>query len=238
MERVSGLSVIIPTLNEERHVGSLLSDVAAQTRGPDEVLVVDAGSTDGTATVVRRFPFARWLSGEPPVACGRNLGGREAKGEVLVYLDADVRLPEGFFEGFLEEFERRSLDVACPLYLPHRSTRAVEAFHKVFNLVTRIFQSTLPSGAGHCIALRKEVFRGSHGFDPDLKFDDIELIRRLSRGRRFGIVAQRVFVSDRRYREHGVPRMVLRYALMALFFALGKYAWANRIDYEFGGHEH
>lgn len=235
---MSGLSVIIPTLNEERYVSSLLSDVAAQTREPDEVLIVDAGSTDGTTTVVGRFPFARLLSGEPPVARGRNLGGREAKGEILVFLDADVRLPKGFFEGLLEDFEQRSLDVACPLYVPYRSTRAIEAFYRFFNLVTRAFQSTLPSGAGHCIALRSDVFRGSRGFDPDLKFDDIELIRRLSRGRRFGIVEQRVFVSDRRYREYGVPRMVLRYALMSLFFALGKYAWANRIDYEFGGHEH
>ena len=233
-----GLSVIVPTLNEERHVGSLLADVAAQTREPDEVLVVDADSTDETAAVVRRFPFARLLSGEPPVARGRTLGGRAAKGDILVFLDADVRLPKGFFEGLLEDFDRRSLDVACPLYVPYRSTRAVEAFYAVFNLVTRAFQSTLPSGAGHCIALRRDVFRGSRGFDPNLKFDDIELIRRLSRGRRFGIVKQRVFVSDRRYREHGVPRMILRYALMALFFALGRYAWANRMEYEFGGHEH
>ncbi len=46
------LSVIIPTLNEERHVGAMLSDIAAQTRRPDEVLVVDASSTDDTASVV------------------------------------------------------------------------------------------------------------------------------------------------------------------------------------------
>ncbi len=232
------LSVIIPTLNEERHVGSLLSDVAAQTREPDEVLVVDAGSADETVAVVRRFPFARLLPGEPPVARGRNAGGREASGDVLVFLDADVRLPEGFFEGFLEEFEARRLDVACPLYFPYRSTRAVEVFHAVFNLITRASQGTLPSGAGHCIAVRGEVFRGSRGFDPGLKFDDIELIRRLSKGRRFGILGQQVFVSDRRYREHGTARMVLTYALMGLFFALGKFGWANRIDYEFGGHKH
>jgi hypothetical protein len=73
---------------------------------------------------------------------------------------------------------------------------------------------------------------------PTLKFDDIELIRRLSRGHRFGIVEERVFVSDRRYRENGAPRMILRYSLMALIFALGKFGWANRIDYEFGGHKH
>ncbi len=48
---------------------------------------------------------------------------------------------------------------------------------------------------------------------------------------------QRVFVSDRRYREQGTLRMILRYSLMALLFALGKFGWANRIDYEFGGHE-
>jgi glycosyltransferase involved in cell wall biosynthesis len=235
---VSSFSVIIPVLNEEGHVGSLLSDVAAQSRQPDETLVVDAGSSDETIPVVRRFPFARLLSGEPPVARGRNLGGREAKGDVLIFLDADVRLPPTFFEGFLDEFARRRLDVGCPVYLPHRSTRAVEAFHAVFNLVTRATQKSLPSGAGHCIAVGREVFQEGRGFDPALKFDDIELIRRLSKGRRFGIVDQRVFVSDRRYREHGTLRMVLTYSLMGLFFALGKFGWANRIDYEFGKHEH
>jgi len=235
---MSTFSVIIPALNEERHIGALLSDVASQTRKPDEVLVVDAGSGDGTVPVVRRFPFARLLEGEPPVARGRNLGGRSARGDVLFFLDADARLPGRFFEGFLAEFERRCLDVGCPHYVSHGSTRAIEVFHALFNLLTRASQKVLPSGAGHCLAVKREVFQESRGFDPGLKFDDIELIRRLSRGRRFGIVGQRVFVSDRRYREHGAPRMMLRYALMALFFALGKFAWANRIDYEFGDHEH
>jgi glycosyltransferase involved in cell wall biosynthesis len=235
---MSTLSVIIPTLNEERHVGDLLSDVASQTRTPDEVIVVDAGSVDGTAAVARQFAFVKLLEGEPPVACGRNLGGRSAGGDVLVFLDADTRLPARFLESFLTQFERRRLDVACPQYVPYRSTPAIEGFHALFNLLTRAFQRTLPSGAGHCVAVRREVFRESRGFDPDLKFDDIELIRRLARGRRFGIVEERVFVSDRRYREQGVPRMILRYALMALIFALGKFAWANRIEYEFGDHEH
>jgi glycosyltransferase involved in cell wall biosynthesis len=232
------LSVIIPTLNEERYVRSLLSDVASQSRAPDEVFVVDAGSEDDTVAVVRRFPFARLLEGEPPVARGRNLGGESATGKILVFLDADVRLPERFFEDFVAEFQERRLDIACPLYIPYRSRRAIVVFHALFNLLTRAVQGTLPSGAGHCIAVRGEVFRGSRGFDPSLKFDDIELIRRLSKGRRFGIVEQRVFVSDRRYKEQGTPRMVLRYALMGLIFAIGRFAWANRIDYAFGDHKH
>jgi cellulose synthase/poly-beta-1,6-N-acetylglucosamine synthase-like glycosyltransferase len=163
---VTTLSIIIPTLNEERHVGALLSDLTAQTRVPDEVLVVDAGSEDGTREVVGQFAFAKLLEGKPPVACGRNLGGRSAKGDVLIFLDADARLPATFLEDFLTEFERRRLDVACPLYFPYRSTRAIEAFHIVFNLITRASQGVLPSGGGTCIAVRGGVFRGEHGLRP------------------------------------------------------------------------
>ncbi len=235
---MSRLSVIIPTLNEERHVGSLLSDIAAQTREPEEVLVVDAGSTDDTVAVARRSGFVRLLEGTPPVACGRNLGGRSATGDVLIFLDADVRLKESFFERFLLEIERRRLDVACPRYVPYRSTPMIEGFHALLNALFEVSQGVLPSGAGHCIAVRRQVFQGSGGFDPSLKFDDIELIRRLSRGRRFGMVDERVFVSDRRYRENGALRMMLKFSLLGLLFALGKFRWANRIDYEFGGHEH
>ena len=230
------MSVVIPALNEERHIGSLLSDVIGQTRKADEVIVVDAGSKDATASVVKRFPGVVLLSGTPPVAAGRNLGGRSASGDVLIFLDADVTLPKNFFESFLEEFEDRRLDIACPLYVPHDSTPAIRGVFAFFNLLFRAVERLMPSGAGHCIAVRGEVFRESGGFDPDLKFDDIELIRRVAKGRRFGIIPERVYVSDRRYREHGVLRMVSRYLLMSLFFALGKYRWANYLDYEFGSH--
>lgn len=231
-------SVVIPTLNEERHVGLLLSDIERQSRRPDEVIVADAGSRDGTVAAVGRHRDVTLVRATPPVACGRNAGGFRAVGDVLIFLDADVRLPETFLEDFLAEFERRSLDIACPLYRPHDSTPMVEGFHTVFNLVTRAFQGVLPSGGGNCIAVKGEVFRQSRGFDPSLKFDDIELIRRLSRGRRFGIVERPVFVSDRRYRQMGAARVMLTYSLMALFFALGKFEWANHVEYEFGAHEH
>jgi hypothetical protein len=104
-------------------------------------------------------------------------------------------------------------------------------------MLLRAFETTLPSGAGHCIALRSKLFRESHGFDPSLKFDDIELVRRLSKGRRFGYVGASVFVSDRRYREQGIPRTFLSHLLMAPAFALGKFEWTNRVAYEFGEHD-
>ena len=77
---MSKLSVIIPTLNEERHVGALLSDIAAQTRKPDEVLVVDASSADGTVAVVRRLPFAKLLESTPPWPVGETWAARARPG--------------------------------------------------------------------------------------------------------------------------------------------------------------
>jgi hypothetical protein len=88
------------------------------------------------------------------------------------------------------------------------------------------------------LSLRSHLFQESRGFDPSLKFDDIELVRRLSKGRRFGYVGPSVFVSDRRYREEGILRTFLLHLLMAPAFALGKFEWANHVAYEFGDHDH
>jgi glycosyltransferase involved in cell wall biosynthesis len=231
------VSVVIPALNEERHLAHLLSDIQRQSLRPEEVIVVDAGSSDASVRIAEQSPVAVVIHGEPPIACGRNVGGYSAKGELIFFLDADTRLPETYFEDFVGEVELRGLDIACPRYLPYESTPTIRAIHAFWNVLLRVFQRTLPSGAGHCIALRSKLFWESHGFDPSLKFDDIELVRRLSKGRRFGYVGASVFVSDRRYREEGILRTFLSHLLMAPAFALGKFEWANHIAYEFGDHD-
>ena len=231
------LSVVIPALNEERHLGQLLADLQHQSRRPDEIIVVDAGSTDATVDIAKRSQ-AVVLHGEPPIARGRNLGGYSAKGDLIFFLDADTRLPDTFLEDFASEVERRCLDIACPRYLPYDSTPTVGVIHTFWNMVLKGFERTLPSRAGHCIALRSKLFSESCGFDASLKFDDIELVRRLSKGKRFGLVGTSLFVSDRRYREEGILRTFLSHLLMALAFALGKFEWANHVTYDFGDHNH
>jgi len=229
------LSVVIPALNEERHLGQLLSDIRQQSLRPEEVIVVEAGSRDATVRIAK-LSCTTVLHGEPPVARGRNLGGYSAKGDLIFFLDADIRLPQNFFEEFVVEVERRGLDIACPRYRPYGPSSAIRAIHAFWNALLKGFERTLPSGAGHCIVLRSELFRESSGFDPSLKFDDIELVRRLSKGARFGLVGANVLVSDRRYREQGILRTFLLHLLMAPAFALGKFEWANLVAYEFGDH--
>jgi glycosyltransferase involved in cell wall biosynthesis len=230
-------SIVIPTLNEKNYVGFLLSDIARQSRKADEVIVVDGDSQDATVSVAKRFPRVDLLIGAPPVANQRNLGGRKASGDIVVFLDADVRLSETFLEDFLGRIERRNLEIACPLYMPYRSTLSIKGIHAYINVVFVILQKVLPSGAGHCLAVKREIFEQSPGFDPHLKVgEDVALVRKLSKGHRFGIVAKQLLVSDRRYKEEGVPRMLTKILLLSVIFTFGKFGWANRIEHEFGSH--
>jgi glycosyltransferase involved in cell wall biosynthesis len=231
------LSVVIPALNEERHLGGLLSDIRRQSRNPEEVIVVDAGSHDATVRIAKLSSCTAVLHGELPVARGRSLGGYAATGDLIFFLDADTRLlPQNFFEEFVCEVESRRLDIACLRYLPYGPSPTISAIHAFWNRLLKGFERTLPSGAGHCIALRSKLFRESSGFDPSLKFDDIELVRRLAKGRRFGLVDTNILVSDRRYREQGILHTFLLHLLMAAAFALGKFEWANHVAYESGDH--
>ena len=91
------VTVVIPTWNREDLLPRALTSVARQTRPPEEVLVVDDGSTDGTEGMIRRqFPGVRYLRQENRgVAAARNRGIEVARGDWLAFLDSDDEwLPE------------------------------------------------------------------------------------------------------------------------------------------------
>lgn len=84
------ISVIIPVYNGERYLAEAIESVLAQHRLPDEILVVDDGSTDGSAAVVQSFPTVRYLwQAQAGASVARNHGVAAATGEWLAFLDAD-----------------------------------------------------------------------------------------------------------------------------------------------------
>ncbi len=96
MERIPGaISVVMPAYNCERHIGEALASALAQTLPPLEILVLDDGSSDGTAAVVdsfcRRDSRVRLYTGEKNqgVAAVRNRGVALARGEWIAFLDSD-----------------------------------------------------------------------------------------------------------------------------------------------------
>jgi glycosyltransferase involved in cell wall biosynthesis len=88
------LSIVIPTFNEEKYLPGLLKTLQEQTFKDYEIIVADNDSSDATRTIAV-MAGARVVGGGLP-ARGRNLGAEVARGEWLLFLDADVILPSDF----------------------------------------------------------------------------------------------------------------------------------------------
>ncbi len=85
------VSVIIPVYNGERYVGQAIASALKQTLKEREVIVVDDGSTDGSAREIRRFgtQIVYLSQANRGVCAARNAGIRQAKGEYVAFLDQD-----------------------------------------------------------------------------------------------------------------------------------------------------
>ena len=96
MAEAKAVSVIIPTYNGASRIGNCLDALLPQIAGRDaEILVVNDGSTDATASVVTSYPGVRLIT-QPNAgpAAARNLGAREARGTILLFTDDDCVVPQ------------------------------------------------------------------------------------------------------------------------------------------------
>jgi len=101
------VSLIVTVLNEARSLPALLDTIAAQTRQPDEVVICDGGSTDGTLNLLRaetRFPVRVIERPGCNISQGRNFAIEAASGDVIASTDAGVRLDSKWLEKLVEPF--------------------------------------------------------------------------------------------------------------------------------------
>jgi len=197
------LSIIIPTLNEEEHLPLLLDSIKKQDFNNYEIIVADAGSKDKTLEIAKNYGCKIVAGGLP--AKGRNRGVKAARGDLLLFLDADVVLPKKIFRKVLEEFKRRKLDIATFCLLPSEKKKiSTFLFTFFYNLPIILLEKILPHAAMG-ILIKKEIFEGLNGFDEKIKLaEDHDLARRAKKLGKYGIFkSAKIFVSDRRFKKDG-----------------------------------
>lgn len=233
------LSIIIPTYNEEKYLPELLKSIGWQTYKDYEVVVADAGSRDWTRKIAYNFG-AKIVEGGMP-GPGRNAGAKIAKGNLFLFLDADVVLEDdNFLRDCLAEFHRRQLDLSTCSVHP-RSERTVDkVFHGIFNAYMRAARPLAPHAPGFCILSKRSVFEKISGFDETVVFaEDNDFVKRaVKSGARFRVLnARKITVSVRRFDRDGRWNIAKRYLLAEAHHLLRGSVRKEIFPYEFGKYD-
>lgn len=217
------ISIVVPTLNERKQIGNLFDSIIAQKLPePIEVIVADAPSSDGTREFVESYADRLAVrvveGGKPPVA--RNRGASAARGNTLLFVDADATFPDAsFLRENLEFFKKRKLGIAAAQLIP-RSDLAVD--HIIFgigNLLLRILQRVRPVGS-LCMMVTRDVFERAGGY-PEDRFlcEEHDFVEKAVRFGRYGLLPQRVVVSVRRFNKEGRLAAFWKYTYASLYRA-------------------
>lgn len=96
-KRTPLVSAVIPAYNEERYIKKCLESLSDQSYPKLEILVVDDGSRDETVKIVKRFRKVKLINGEHRgPGFSRNLGAKRARGEILIFVDADMAFDKDY----------------------------------------------------------------------------------------------------------------------------------------------
>jgi glycosyltransferase involved in cell wall biosynthesis len=96
MKQTKTISVIIPVYNAAEEIGRCLASLKQQTLKPEQIIVVDDGSTDKTLEKIKEFKLTLLRQKHQGPALARNFGAQKARGEILVFVDADMSFTPDF----------------------------------------------------------------------------------------------------------------------------------------------
>ncbi|HOX29994.1 MAG TPA: glycosyltransferase [Candidatus Paceibacterota bacterium] len=210
------LSIIIPTLNEEKFLPLLLEQIKKQDFSDYEVIVADAGSSDRTVQIAREYKHRVIKGGS--VAYGRNQGAKTARGELLLFIDADnIYLPDDFLSELVGQFTEKNCDIASfPLYID--GNRMDKVAYKVYNWWAKKLQN-IKAYATNSMIVKKKVFDQVGGFDESITIaEDHDFARRASKIGKFRYIEiDPIFVSARRMEKEGRIRIYSKYILAEIY---------------------
>jgi glycosyltransferase involved in cell wall biosynthesis len=185
-----GLTVYIPCFNAEAYIEGSIRSLLAQTRPPDEILVIDDGSTDRSVELASKFPV-RVIRHERNrgLAAARNTAIANASHELVGAIDADVFAKEDWLERLLSHFgDDRVVGTGGRLIEQFQETPADSwrAIHLCQDLGEQRIDIEWPSHrclGGFGTILRKHVVKDAGGYNETYRtnFEDVDMCARLVR---------------------------------------------------------
>lgn len=214
------LSIIIPTLNEEKVLERTLKHLRELRLVQYEIIVSDGRSSDKTLEIARRLADKVVVyqgQARQTIGQGKNLGAEAAVGEYLVFIDADIFIPEvkEFFAKAVSLFENNARLAGLTVFLqvfPEDATFFDRIFFAIANRLFQIQNNFLRIGAaaGEFQMVRAEVFRQLGGYNQTMAVgEDTDFFARLSKiARTWAESSLRVFHTSRRAHSLGWAKLL------------------------------
>lgn len=221
-------SVIVPALNEAEHIGACVAAIRALDASV-EIIVADGGSRDATVQLAHAAgaTICQAPRGRGPQC---HAGAARARGDVLLFLHADTRLPGDAFIHLRRLFQHQRVQVAkFRLWFDSRNWLLDLA-------ATCMWVDTfLTSYGDQCIVMRRSFYHEIGGFPAWPLFEDVRLFEKARRRSRVRVIPARVITSARRFRQHGALRQLLHDLWLMGRYLAGASPWHIAAAYERGG---
>lgn len=208
------ISIVTPILNEEKEITKFLENLN-NLEGIFEVILVDGGSTDHTLDKVVRITDRfchpiKLLHSERGRAIQMNMGAKESRGEILLFLHSDCGIPRDSLRviervilkeksiggGFKHRFYESSIFL-----------RFISSFGNFRVGLTKIFFGDFG------IFLRKDIFRKIGGYDESSFLEDVELCKKVKKYGRLSQIDRYISVSPRKFLAEGEVIVAIAYAI-------------------------
>lgn len=189
------VSIVIITLNEQKRISRLLSDLVVQNYRNFEVIVVDSASDDLTVKIAKTYephlPSLRVHNmGTRGVSLGRNTGVKLAQHDRVLFLDADTRLEPNFLAQAMKDINQRQLDVAGVYRNVQKAPLKFKAGYGVFNAGLFLSQFFFPTAVGACLFSTKTVHQKIGGFDEEIELcEDCDYVKRAAKISRYRMLS-------------------------------------------------
>jgi len=208
------IGIVMPVYNETSILEAALERLRHVLRN-DSVVVVDGGSTDGSARIAAEF-FCTAVTERPGRGLQMNRGAEGLSSDVLLFLHADTQLPPGFQDAVRQALRDPRVAGGC-FRLSFDSPRPMLRFIAWF---TR-FPGRFFHFGDQAFFVRRRIFEEMGGYAPLPFLEDVDFLRRLRRRGRFAVLPVAVVTSARRFVRHGIVRQQLWNTVLVTLFELG-----------------
>lgn len=240
---VDELSIIIPTLNEEKYLPKLFDSIAIQNfRGKLQVIVVDGNSIDRTIQIAQNYKdrFDLLILKTPAdIGLQKNKGAEKAKYESLLFIDADIILPKNLLNKFTKNINPNEKTIQSAWFWPSREGQFIHYISFIFaHLLLGIYSLIRPVTSGGFMFTTKTNHREIGGFkEGALAGEDVDFgDRSIKNGAKFKFHYDCfVYNSTRRAKLMGLLPMSWFYLRGVYYYETNGVLYdKNKFDYPYG----